>query len=343
MAVARRVEPVGEQAQVEAPQAAGGEAGEDPGERRGKHRDVAVVELGDRRTAAEDRHRIAEHPDRGERHEPGDAPGLADPPRPATFRFEEIARERAARPRRVSVRRDQHARHGVAGRGGDHDLHVGMNLRPAGRRHVVPRDDPVGTTPCEPRRDEAREVACGGQPVDDEAFGHRVHRMEMFGAQHCDARDVVVREEVRKHHRRATLEPPAGHEIVGKPRRDRRELAGTERTVRVARLDHRGEVGRRRSLEREVTDARRLAGERVIAHLGLDLREREALARVVQARELLLGAEVDHRSGAILTAAQSRTTTATPTTASTNPASASGPSVSPNRKKAMDAVTGGTR
>ena len=81
----------------------------------------------------------------------------------------------------------------------------------------------------------------------------------------------------------------------------------------------------------------------MIAHLGLDLREREALARVVQARELLLGAEVDHRSGAILAAAQLRTTTATPTTASTNPASASGPSVSPKSRKAIDAVTGGTR
>jgi hypothetical protein len=89
----------------------------------------------------------------------------------------------------------------------------------------------------------------------------------------------------------------------------------------------------RRRLEREMADARRLAGERVIAHLGLDLREREALARVVQARELLLGAEVDHRSGALLAAAQLRTTTATPTTASTNPARASRPSVSPKRKR----------
>ena len=216
--VAGRVEPVGEQAQVEAPQAARGETGEDPGERRGKRRDVGVVELGDRRAAAEDRHRVAEHPDRGERHEPRDAPSVADPPRATVLGGEQIVREPPAGPRHVRVRRDEQARDGVAGRGGHDDLHVRMNLRPAGRRHVVPGDDAVGVASGEPWRDEAREVARGGKAVDDQALGHRAHRVEVLTAQ-----DARCRRRRRTERGSETLPPRRAR--GARRARDRRETA----------------------------------------------------------------------------------------------------------------------
>ena len=247
-----------------------------------------------RRPPADHRHRVAQHAGRDERREPFDAAARADPARPAALGVEQRVGVDAPGPRAEPFRGRELAGERVAGAGRHDHLHVRMHLRAAGRGHVVPRDDPVRGPARDASGRGAHEVARDREAVDDHALRHRVHRLHMLAAQHGDGREVIVREEVRDQHRIAAPQPAARDQVVGKPRRGRVDPLRAEGARRPAEPVDRREIGRRRRAHGEVTDACRVAGQRVAANLALDFHQREVLARIVQARALLLGSKFDH-------------------------------------------------
>jgi len=192
---------------------------------------------------------LGEHRVRRRRPEAIDADGeaaLADPALAAALRGHECrgVRGPVARPERFGRR--ELPRERVPGRGRDDDLHVRVHLRPAGWRHVVPGGQSIGRPRAGSPGGAAHELARDEEPVRGEPLGHRVHRLEVLGAQDGDRGEVVVRKQVREQDRIGVPQAAARNQIVGKARRHALDLA---RARRIAPVDPDRGAGRHLSLQ----------------------------------------------------------------------------------------------